>query len=236
MYGFIYITTNRVNGKRYIGKRKCHSKKLDDEYLGSGTILLQAVKKYGKNNFYKEIICECCDYDDLNNKEKYYIDLYDAVNSNDFYNMIPGGLGGTVLGRFAITDGVKVKYVRDDEAVPYLSNGWVKGKPTQSLETREKRAKSIRGIKRSDETREKMRLSALGKKPSDEARKRMSDAKIGKISSNAKKVVCIETGEIFDSMRKAASKYGVAGSASNICNCLKGKQETAFNLHWKYLQ
>ena len=47
-YGFIYITTNMVNGKRYIGQKKfCDGWKT---YLGSGKLLKEAIKKYGKEN------------------------------------------------------------------------------------------------------------------------------------------------------------------------------------------
>ena len=48
-YGFIYITTNMVNGKRYIGQKKfCDGWKT---YLGSGKLLKKAIKKYCKENF-----------------------------------------------------------------------------------------------------------------------------------------------------------------------------------------
>jgi hypothetical protein len=45
----IYKTTNTVNGKIYIGKEK-HN---DNNYIGSGRILNNAVKKYGKEVFVK---------------------------------------------------------------------------------------------------------------------------------------------------------------------------------------
>lgn len=43
-YGFIYITTNLINGKKYIGQKKGYN----DTYLGSGKILKLAIKKYGR--------------------------------------------------------------------------------------------------------------------------------------------------------------------------------------------
>lgn len=46
-YGFIYITTNTINGMRYIGMNSSFNK----YYLGSGKYLLCAVKKYGRDNF-----------------------------------------------------------------------------------------------------------------------------------------------------------------------------------------
>ena len=90
MYGFIYCTTNLINGKKYIGQHK-YCGKIDKYYLGSGVALNGAIKKYGRENFKREIICECKTLEELNEKEVYYINLWDAVNSKNFYNL---GLGG----------------------------------------------------------------------------------------------------------------------------------------------
>ena len=45
MYGYIYETTNLINGKKYIGKRV--SKTFDKYYKGSGKLLRKAFTKYG---------------------------------------------------------------------------------------------------------------------------------------------------------------------------------------------
>ena len=54
MFGYIYLTTNLVNGRKYIGKRI--SPVFDIKYNGSGTLLKKAINKYGKENFKTEII------------------------------------------------------------------------------------------------------------------------------------------------------------------------------------
>lgn len=87
---FIYITTNKINGKKYIGM----CTRDNNQYLGSGKLLKQAINKYGKDNFTREIIERCDDFEDLCEKEKYWIDYYDAVSSSEFYNLIEGGIGG----------------------------------------------------------------------------------------------------------------------------------------------
>lgn len=46
MYGYIYKTTNLLNGKIYVGQHKAE-KFEPDKYLGSGTIFLEALQKYG---------------------------------------------------------------------------------------------------------------------------------------------------------------------------------------------
>ena len=94
-YGFIYITTNQVNGKKYIGKKKYNKK--SDNYLGSGKHLKNAIKKYGKESFARKIISVGYNANDLSELEIYYIDKYDAVNSQDYYNIASGGEGGNTF-------------------------------------------------------------------------------------------------------------------------------------------
>lgn len=68
-------------------------------------------------------------------------------------------------------------------------------------------------------------LHNKGKKLSEEHKR-----KVGKAFS--KKVLCIETGEVFESSREAERKTGVAQShISSVCN---GKQKTAGGYHWTY--
>jgi hypothetical protein len=88
---YIYKTTNLIDGKQYIGK---HYGELNDSYLGSGKILKRALARYGKENFKKEILCITQSNEENNIKEKEYIKLYNAVESDLFYNLHEGGDGG----------------------------------------------------------------------------------------------------------------------------------------------
>lgn len=67
--GFIYKTVNLINGCWYIGQ--C-SNDPREKYLGSGKILTQAIVKYGKENFKREIL-EYCYPEDLDDRERYWI-------------------------------------------------------------------------------------------------------------------------------------------------------------------
>lgn len=86
----IYITENIINGNKYIGLDTNN----DPKYLGSGLYLKRAISKYGKDNFKKTILEECTSFDELCEREKYWISYYDAVNSEEFYNIAEGGNGG----------------------------------------------------------------------------------------------------------------------------------------------
>ena len=61
--------------------------------------------------------------------------------------------------------------------------------------------------------------------------------KIGKAHKNrkdlSKKVLCVETGEIFESTMEAQRKTGIdRANISNVCN---GRQKTSGGYHWKYV-
>lgn len=84
----IYKTTNLIDGKFYIGK----SIKDDPNYLGSGLKLVRAIKKYGRQNFKKEILERCESVEQLNEREKYWIKATNA--QKDGYNIALGGNGG----------------------------------------------------------------------------------------------------------------------------------------------
>jgi Putative endonuclease segE, GIY-YIG domain len=88
-FGFIYITTNLLNGIKYVGK---HSRN-DDNYLGSGVQLRAAIEEFGEENFEREIIAYAYTSEQLNSLEKMYIDTFNAVTDPLFYNMCPGGDG-----------------------------------------------------------------------------------------------------------------------------------------------
>jgi group I intron endonuclease len=99
---YIYKTTNLLNGKIYIGQHIDKSKKIDN-YLGSGTILQLAIKKYGENNFRKEIL-EYCEYSDkLNSREVFWISEYKSTNLDIGYNLTDGG------DKYLMTDEIKNK-------------------------------------------------------------------------------------------------------------------------------
>ena len=96
---FIYMTTNLINGHKYIGK---HHGELNDSYLGSGLLLKQAVKKYGKENFKREILYISKNEEENSQKEKEFINVYNAVEDKNFYNIHEGGNGGNTIAGWSL--------------------------------------------------------------------------------------------------------------------------------------
>lgn len=127
MQGVIYKTTNQINGKWYIGRNSTN----DPKYLGSGVLLDKAIKKYGRDNFKKEILAEADTLQELINLEEKFILETDAVKDANSYNISPKGSGGIASQQFIQSrhDGRKKWWntLSDDEKFDYQSSrssGW----------------------------------------------------------------------------------------------------------------
>lgn len=90
MYYIIYETTNNVNGKKYRGAHQTSD--VDDGYLGSGKILMYAVKKYGKADFTRTILEYCDNRKHMLEREKLWVDQAWLLRE-DTYNLKLGGDG-----------------------------------------------------------------------------------------------------------------------------------------------
>lgn len=93
---YIYKITNNINGKIYIGKHIDKSETGFDDYMGSGIKIIMAQKKYGKENFTKEILEECV-LDNIDEREKFWIKKFNSTNRDIGYNITSGGDGGDTL-------------------------------------------------------------------------------------------------------------------------------------------
>lgn len=89
-YGFLYITTNLINGKKYVGAKIFDKRNSWKHYLGSGRAFLKAIEKYGKNNFKKTIVSIHYSKEELYEEEEKLINFLKAVNSKDYYNLSGG--------------------------------------------------------------------------------------------------------------------------------------------------
>lgn len=159
----IYKTVNRVNGKIYIGKNKTNNPK----YLGSGIVLSQSIKKYGRDSFYKEIIEECDTFDILNERETYWIKFYNSTDPSIGYNRTYGGDGFSGITEETIQlISSKNKGKKRSQSTKDNISASLKDKPKTSDHKKAlSKAWETRKVEHpyTDKTLEKMRASMLGK-------------------------------------------------------------------------
>lgn len=92
----IYMLKNNADGKVYIGQSKDVFKRKSEHFysLRKGChynlYLQRAFDKYGESGF-SFIPMEFCSIGDLDDKEVYYINLYDSINRDNGYNLKGGG-------------------------------------------------------------------------------------------------------------------------------------------------
>ena len=201
----IYVIKNILNNNLYCGRHITVN--LHDGYLGSGSIIRKAIKKYGKHNFEKQIIFFAFTESDLIWAESHFVNQ-EWINRSDTYNIELGGLNGFHSGN----DPTKYRIYRP-----------------HSDDTKRKMSESHKGKPKSTESSIKSGLSRRGKKRTPEQLKRLSDAHKGyKWSEERKKIYSkTQTGRSFsDSHRQSISK--VAKTRSK-CSCLFCHKEMPIN-------
>lgn len=91
-YFILYKTVNLINGKIYIGIHQTND--LDDGYLGSGKLLKAAIRKYGRENFRRDILNIVDSIDELESLEIEVV-TEEFCSRDDTYNIMPGGMWGS---------------------------------------------------------------------------------------------------------------------------------------------
>ena len=192
----IYKTTNLITGKFYVGK---DSKNLPN-YLGSGVLLNAAIKKYGRDNFIKEILESVHNIEELDSREIYWINKLNSTDRHTGYNLTNGGTGGDTYSKNPNYDNIisKLKKRRHTEETKkkISANNWQHTNPgprTGSNWGEDQRKKmenywknnphpSI-GKTHTEASKQKMREKRLGKKCSEETKAKMREKAIGRKAS-----------------------------------------------------
>ena len=95
------------------------------------------------------------------------------------------------------------------------------------------------GMTRTEESKEKQRQKMTGRKHTPEHCEKIRQSHIGQgwkpstYEKRCRKVRCVETGEIFSSIKEAAEHYGL--KRPNISAILSGKKKTCGGYHWEYV-
>ncbi len=240
--GFIYVIKNSINDKCYIGQTRNSIEHRWNEHKKQANTrnqaLYLAMKKYDIKNFYVNEIEEISN-ELLDEQEKFWIKELNTISPYG-YNMTYGG-DSNPMHIPEIAQKVSLMLIGDKN-------------PTKRPEVREKIRIAATGRRASKETKLKMSKNNgrywLGKKLPEEQVRHYTEnhwarGKTGKLNPDSKPVEQIDkdTGEvirIFDSAKEgaqwASDNIRKGCHASNISQCISGRQKTAFGYKWSFVK
>lgn len=229
----IYKLECLVNGKVYIGQTKNRRKRWDEHRydlrrgIHHSIHLQMAWNKYGEENF-KFSVLEQCTPEESDERERYWIDLYQSNDKSKGFNLESGGL------RFKELSEETKRKIGSKNRIHYHRKVKLF---VNSPEAIAKRSKSNTGKKRDEEFRRKMSELAsrrtgvknpfYGRSHSEEIKRMLSERFKGKARRPPKPIIAkhIATGEtiVFKS-RKEAEQHGF--NRTGICAVLNGKWQS----------
>lgn len=143
------------------------------------TILLRSFNKYGVENHKFEILCECEIYQ-LNDKERYYQDLYSVIGEN--------GLN-CILTKSSDKSGIGVKHTNETKLKISMSNkGKIKSDETKALLSKNKIGNTI----------------WVGRKHNENTKIIMSEK-----AKSRKMILDVNTGVFYHSMSEYCNLYNI---------------------------
>ena len=240
-YNCIYMYTNKINGKRYVGQavdfNRRHRKHInamtnesDPEY---NKPIQCAFRKYGLENFEVEILKENLNTQCLLNLyECYYIKKFDLICKNGKgYNLSDGGSNGNPFAgktkeemeEFIRKQSETKKGKYNGENHPFYGKH-------HSEETKQKMSKAKKGKYGENNP-------MYGKHHSEETKQKMSETHKGENHPRCKRVAQYDKQgnliKIWDYAKQVKEELGIDNGS--ICNCCKCRQKTAGGYIWRYV-
>ena len=262
IYGVIYKIKNKINSKTYIGQTingfdKRYPAKGEDvvklynyykirkDIASCNIHLLNSIEKYGTENFEVIKIFDIAfSKIELNVKEKCWISIYNSDDYNYGYNNREGG------DRWEVSQKTKDKISKSHIGLFSLSNnpnwkgGLVKYNCDYCGKIIELKQCEYKKTKKHYCSKECKSKDQIGDNMPEETKIKISEALSSKKlyggnNPNSRKVICITTDKIFDSIIEASEYYNIP-SRGGITACCKGVQASCgkYNgqkLVWKYI-
>ena len=219
----IYCIENITNNKKYIGQsvniydrwyKHKHSLRQGNH---DNDFLQKSWNRHGEECF-KFYILEECDKDSLDEKEKYYIELYNTLDENCGYNLKKGGQDGviSIYGKIKQRESLKKAYqnpdlieLRKQDALKQWSNPEIIAKHMG-------KNNGMYGKTHTTEAREKIAQAQRGRK----SPKRINTP-----------VYCVELDRVFESAAEAKNVLNINSPILEVCY---GNRKTAGGYHWEF--
>ena len=218
----VYVHINKINDKRYVGQtnnieRRWRSNGVD--YKNS-LYFYNAIQKYGWNNFEHIILKDNLTKEEADKWEKYYIDFYHSRYNENGYNIREGGNR-----QLSEETRQKLSQIAKEKGL------WKGDNNPRHLDPLFGERNGMYGKKHSEETKQKISEANKGRQLTEETKQKISNF-MNNNHPRAKKVICLETGEVFLSTRKAAEAYNTSHTCiSRVCN---GERKTTAGKHWEW--
>lgn len=206
---YVYLITNTVNGKRYVGQTTTSlSNRWNGHTSGARTGLYdwplhRAIRKYGENNFQIKILAKCSTVQEMDHRETYYIKILKTLCPNGYNAQSGGHVNHTVS---------KETRMKKSQSVTGSKNPRFGKK--NSPEHRHKISKARKGRpgnRPSEEGLRKISKSNTGKRPflnkrhTEDTKLRMSLAR-----NHVKiKIFCVTNNITYNSLTEASKALGV---------------------------
>lgn len=245
------------NNKVYIGITQQTLKRRWQNGRGyyKNTFISKAINKYGWENIKHEVLFDNLSKEEAEQKEIELIAFYKSNQQEYGYNLDNGGSArgkhseATIKkmreSKLGSKNAMYGKHLSPENKAKFLSYANDNTGKHLSEETKQKLRDKLKGRIISEETKRKMSESRKGKKLSLEIRKKLSEARKGiKFSEEhlknlreqnrkkCKKVLCVETGCIFESIVDACKSLN-AKHPTNIARAIK-YNATAYGYHWEF--
>ena len=239
----VYIHTNKVNGKRYVGITRQSVQERWREGKGYKYCILfdRAIKKYGWDGFDHEIFASNLTEEEAQHMEKLLIKELKTQDPEFGYNISDGGSTTKISeeGRKKLSEKML------GEKNPCFGKIYTAEERARiSEQTRGERNPNY-GRKHTEEERRKISEAITGRHLSEEHKRKISEYNKGRYVGRPrpegsgklpKKVLCVETGEVFDSIADAARAKGLYKRKSRISSVCMGKAKMCGGYHWKYYE
>lgn len=195
-YGVIYCIEHKETGKKYIGQttQSILTRWKDHKKNGSYCLLLsRAIQKHGSDSFSIYELADASSKDELNEKEIFYISLFDSTSRQNGYNLRGGGSFGkhSDESKERMSKSVMKAYENPEFREKLIASRTGK---KRSVEYCNRASKRMLGNKLSPDAKEKISTSVAKHWKSDEYRKRVSEGqKIARSSNDYKLMVAANT-------------------------------------------